>query len=75
MKLILDIIPKSISDDDMNKLIMDWNLNDNEQQECYRNAVPKQYNMLLEFHLEMKVNGQEMYSNIRMIILCPVLLE
>lgn len=47
MKL-LDIVPKSISDDDMNKLIKDWNLTDNEQQECYRNAVPKQYKMLLD---------------------------
>lgn len=47
MKL-LDIIPKGISDEDMNKLIKDWNLNDNEQQEAYRNAVPKQYKMLID---------------------------
>ena len=47
MKL-LDVIPKSISDDDMNQLIRDWNLNDKEQQECYRNAVPKQYQMLID---------------------------
>lgn len=47
MKL-LDVIPKSISDDDMNQLILDWNLNDKEQQECYRNAVPKQYQMLMD---------------------------
>lgn len=47
MKL-LDIIPKSISDDDMSKLIKEWNLNDNEQQECYKNAVPKQYKMLID---------------------------
>lgn len=45
---LLDIIPKSISDDDMNQLIRDWNLNDSMQQECYRNAVPKQYNMLID---------------------------
>lgn len=45
---LLDMIPKSISEDDMNKLIKDWNLNDSEQQECYRNAVPKQYNMLID---------------------------
>jgi nitroreductase len=47
MKL-LDIIPKGISEEDMNKLIQDWNLSDNEQQEAYRNAVPKQYRMLMD---------------------------
>lgn len=45
---LLDIVPKGISEDDMNKLIRDWNLSDNEQQECYRNAVPKQYKMLID---------------------------
>lgn len=45
---LLDIIPKGISDKDMNELIKDWNLNDNVQQECYRNAVPKQYKMLAD---------------------------
>lgn len=38
---LLDIIPKGISEEDMNQLIKDWNLSDNEQQEAYRNAVPK----------------------------------
>lgn len=47
MKLF-EIVPKGISDDDMNKLIKDWNLNDNEQQAAYRNAVPKQYKMLTD---------------------------
>ncbi len=45
---LLDIIPKEISNEDIDKLIKDWNLNDNIQQECYRNAVPKQYRMLFE---------------------------
>ncbi len=44
---LLDIIPKDFSDEDMNKLIKDWNLSDYEQQEAYRNAVPKQHRMLL----------------------------
>ena len=44
---LLDVIPKGISDEDMEALIRDWNLNDSIQQECYRNAVPKQYRMLL----------------------------
>lgn len=47
MKL-LDIIPKEISDHDMNQLIKEWNLSDKEQQDCYRNAVPKQYKMLMD---------------------------
>ena len=45
---LLDIVPKGISDEDMNQLIGDWNLNDSLQQECYRNAVPKQYRMLFD---------------------------
>ena len=45
---LLDIIPKGISDEDMDALIKDWNLTDSLQQECYRNAVPKQYRMLFD---------------------------
>ena len=45
---LLDIIPKEISDEDMDMLIKNWNLSDTLQQECYRNAVPKQYRMLFE---------------------------
>ena len=45
---LLDIVPKGISDDDMEQWIKDWNLDDSIQQECYRNAVPKQYRMLFD---------------------------
>ncbi|WP_410496411.1 nitroreductase family protein [Cellulosilyticum sp. ST5] len=45
---LLDIVPKGISEEDMSNLIRDWNLNDNEQQACYRDAVPKQYRMLAD---------------------------
>lgn len=45
---LLDIIPKGISDEDLDLLIKDWNLSDSLQQECYRNAVPKQHRMLFE---------------------------
>ena len=45
---LLDIIPKGISKEDMNQLIVEWNLSDGEQQECYRKAVPKQHKMLLD---------------------------
>lgn len=47
MKL-LDIIPDGISEEDMNALIRDWNLNDSEQQDCYRDAVPKQHRMFAD---------------------------
>lgn len=45
---LLEIIPKGISDNDMEKLLEDWNLNDPEQQAAYRDAVPKQHRMLLD---------------------------
>lgn len=45
---LLDIVPKGISEEDMNNLIKDWNLTDNEQQACYSDAVPKQYRMLAD---------------------------
>ena len=45
---LLDAIPKGISDEDMDKLVRDWNLDDSLQQECYRKAVPKQYRMLFD---------------------------
>ena len=45
---LLDIVPQGISDEDMDQLIKDWNLDDSIQQECYRNAVPKQYRMLFD---------------------------
>ena len=45
---LLEIIPKGISDEDMDKLIRDWDLSDSEQQDAYRNAVPKQHRMLMD---------------------------
>lgn len=45
---LLDIIPKGISDEDMEQLLKDWNLSDSEQQSAYRNAVPKQHKMLMD---------------------------
>ena len=45
---LLDIIPKGISDEDMEQLIKDWNLNDSEQQDAYKDAVPKQQKMLMD---------------------------
>lgn len=48
VKKLLDIVPKGISDEDMKQLIKDWNLSDIEQQDAYKNAVPKQYKMLMD---------------------------
>ena len=45
---LLDIVPRGISEEDMDRLIIDWNLSDSLQQECYRDAVPKQYRMLFD---------------------------
>lgn len=48
VKKLLDIVPKGISDEDMKQLIKDWNLSDIEQQDAYKDAVPKQYKMLMD---------------------------
>lgn len=45
---LLDPIPKEFSDESLEQLFVDWNLNDIDQQNCYRNAVPKQYRMLAD---------------------------
>lgn len=45
---LINKIPESFSDKDMEDLIKNWNLNDACQQGCYRTAVPKQYKMLAE---------------------------
>lgn len=45
---LLEKIPKKISDEEMSSLLKDWNLNDICQQNCYKNAVPKQYQMLAQ---------------------------
>ncbi len=45
---LLDAVPRGISEEDMDSLIHDWNLQDTEQQACYRSAVPKQYRMLAD---------------------------
>lgn len=45
---LLNPIPKEFSDENLEQLFVDWNLNDIDQQNCYRNAVPKQYRMLAD---------------------------
>ncbi|WMC93461.1 nitroreductase family protein [Kineothrix sp. MB12-C1] len=45
---LINKIPEQISDDDINAILRDWNLNDNCQQNAYKDAIPKQYQMLAE---------------------------
>ena len=46
--LDVDTIPRSFSDEEMNELVKAWNLNDIDQFNAYKLAVPKQYRMLYE---------------------------
>lgn len=48
IRTLIEIIPKGISEEDMAALLKDWHLDDPVQQECYRNAVPKQYRMFAD---------------------------
>ena len=48
---LLQLIPKEFSEEDMENLIRDWNLSDKCQQNCYRDAVPKQNRMLADASL------------------------
>lgn len=41
-------IPERISDNEVNSILRDWNLNDTCQQNAYKDAIPKQYQMLAE---------------------------
>lgn len=48
VRKLLQIIPPKYTDVDVDNAIRDWNLNDDCQQAAYRNAIPKQYQMLAE---------------------------
>jgi nitroreductase len=45
---LINKIPKHISDKEIDSILLDWNLNDTCQQNCYKDAIPKQYQMLAE---------------------------
>ncbi len=45
---LLEIVPRTISHEDMEQLLRDWDLRDSVQQNSYRAAVPKQYRMLAD---------------------------
>lgn len=48
VKKLLQIIPLKYTGEDVDNAIRDWNLDDVCQQAAYRNAIPKQYQMLAE---------------------------
>ena len=48
MQKALKTVPKGITNEELEELFKNWNLNDKLQQDCYRNAVPKQYRMFLD---------------------------
>lgn len=45
---LINKIQKKISDEEINDILHDWNLNDTCQQNAYKDAIPKQYQMLAE---------------------------
>lgn len=45
---LFSIIPMKFTEADVNGILKDWNLSDSCQQSAYRNAIPKQYQMLTE---------------------------
>lgn len=45
---LINEIPERVSDDEVNVILHDWNLNDACQQDAYKDAIPKQYQMLAE---------------------------
>ena len=45
---LINKIPKQISNEEVNSILHDWNLNDTCQQNAYKDAIPKQYQMLAE---------------------------
>ncbi len=44
----IEKIPMEFSDEDVNAILHDWNLTDECQKNAYKNAIPKQYRMLIE---------------------------
>jgi len=44
---LLGKIPKKVSKDEINAILKDWDLNDTCQQNVYKDAIPKQYQMLM----------------------------
>ncbi len=45
---LVDKMPNEISDEEINDILKEWNLNDICQQNAYKNAIPKQYRMFVD---------------------------
>ena len=45
---LINKIPERISDEEVHTVLQNWNLNDTCQQNAYKDAIPKQYQMLAE---------------------------
>ena len=45
---LIEKIPMKISEDEIEDILKNWNLNDTCQQNAYKNAIPKQYRMLAD---------------------------
>lgn len=45
---LINKIPQEVSDEEINAVLRDWNLNDTCQQNVYKDAIPKQYRMFAD---------------------------
>ena len=48
VRKLIDLIPIKVSQGEVNDILRDWELNDACQQDAYRDAIPKQYQMLAD---------------------------
>ena len=46
VRRLIELIPKKVTDDEVGAILTDWELHDACQQDAYRDAIPKQYQML-----------------------------
>ena len=45
---LINKIPQEVSEEEINNVLRDWNLNDTCQQNVYKDAIPKQYRMFAD---------------------------
>lgn len=48
VRKLISKVPEKISNEEINEILQDWNLDDTCQQNAYKDAIPKQYKMLAE---------------------------
>ena len=59
LKLIDKILMKK-SDEEVNAILKDWNVNDTCQQNAYKDAIPKQYRMIAEASIHYYIDKDEL---------------